>query len=271
MNDSRSLWHFPGMRAAAALVLAYLYIPIIVLVVLSFSDSDAPLANWQGFSLRWYGVMAGDADMMRALWNSSVVATVATVCGTVVALAAALATSTERFKGQAVVETVIGLPLIIPDIVAAISILLFFVMIDVPLGLPSLFLAHIMFSVPIAYLPIRARLQGLDRSYAEAAADLYASPWRSFRHITLPLIWPGIVSGAMLAFVGSLGDVVISYFISGPGATTLPVYVFSMVRMGVTPSVNAVSTVVISVSVVLVTLSYLLERFSGQNRRSADA
>ncbi|HEY3623581.1 MAG TPA: ABC transporter permease [Roseiarcus sp.] len=270
MNDARTLWRFPGVRASAALVLAYLYIPIVVLVVLSFSNSDSPLANWQGFSLRWYGVMAGDADMMRALWNSAVVATVATVCGTASALAAALATSSDRFKGQGVVETVIGLPLIVPDIVAAISILLFFVMVGIPLGLPGLFLAHIMLSVPIAYLPIRARLQGLDPSYAEAAADLYASPWRSFRRITLPLIWPGIVSGAMLAFVGSLGDVVISYFISGPGATTLPVYVFSMVRMGVTPSVNAVSTVLIAVSAVLLTLSYLLERFSGQNWRSAE-
>jgi spermidine/putrescine transport system permease protein len=270
MSDSQTLWRFPGTRAAATLVLAYLYIPIVVLVVLSFSNSDSPLADWQGFSLRWYGVMAGDADMMRALWNSIAVATVATVCGTAIALTAALATSSDRFKGQGVAETVIALPLIVPDIVAAIAILLFFVIVGVPLGLESLFLAHTMISIPIAYLPIRARLQGLDRSYAEAAADLYATPWQSFRRITLPLIWPGIVSGAMLAFVGSLGDVVISYFISGPGATTLPVYVFSMVRMGVNPSVNAVSTVLIGASVVLVTLAYLLDRFSERSRTTVE-
>ena len=252
-------------------MLAYLYLPIVVLVILSFNRSDSTVADWQGLSLRWYGVMAGDTDMMRALVNSLLVATVATTLGSAIALMAALGTSNGRFWGQGVAETAIGLPLIIPDIVAAIAILLFFVLIGLPLGLVSLFLAHTMLAIPIAYLPIRARLQGMDQSFAEAAADLYAPPWRSFQRITLPLIWPGIVSGAMLAFVGSLGDVVISYFVSGPGATTLPVYVFSMVRMGVTPSVNAVSTVLIGLSVVLVTLAYLLDRFTERKQRGAEA
>lgn len=271
MTDAENLWRFPGVRASALAVLLYLYLPILVLVVLSFSRSDSALADWQGFSLRWYGVMAGDADMMRALRNSLLVASVATASGTSIALMAALATANARFRGQGAAELAIGLPLIIPDIVAAIAILLFFVMVGVPLGLSSLFLAHTMLSIPIAYLPIRARLQGMDPSFAEAAADLYAPPWSSFRRITLPLIWPGIVSGAMLAFVGSLGDVVISYFVSGPGATTLPVYVFSMVRMGVTPSVNAVSTVLIGLSVVLVTFAYLLDRFADRRQRRAEA
>jgi spermidine/putrescine transport system permease protein len=148
----------------------------------------------------------------------------------------------------------------VPDIVAAIAILLFFVMVGIQLGLLSLVLAHTVFTIPIAYLPIRARLAGLDPALAEAAADLYANPWQSLRRIILPLIWPGILSGAMLAFIGSLGDVVVSYFISGPGSTTLPVYVFSMVRMGVTPTVNAVSTLLIAASASLLTLSYLLGR-----------
>jgi spermidine/putrescine transport system permease protein len=144
--------------------------------------------------------------------------------------------------------------------VAAIAILLFFVMVGIRLGLTSLVLAHTVFTIPIAYLPIRARLEGLDPSLAEAAADLYANSWQSLRRVILPLIWPGIVSGAMLAFIGSLGDVVVSYFVSGPGSTTLPVYVFSMVRMGVTPTVNAVSTLLIAASASLLTLSYLLGR-----------
>ena len=271
MTDADGLWRFPGVRAAAFAVLAYLYLPIVVLVILSFNRSDSTVADWQGLSLRWYGVMAQDTDMMRALANSLVVATVATTLGSTIALMAALGTANGRFWGQGVAETAIGLPLIIPDIVAAIAILLFFVLIGLPLGLVSLFLAHTMLAIPIAYLPIRARLQGMDQSFAEAAADLYAPPWRSFQRITLPLIWPGIVSGAMLAFVGSLGDVVISYFVSGPGATTLPVYVFSMVRMGVTPSVNAVSTVLIGLSVVLVTFAYLLDRFTERKQRGAEA
>jgi spermidine/putrescine transport system permease protein len=134
------------------------------------------------------------------------------------------------------------------------------VFLGVRLGLSSLILAHTVFAIPIAYLPIRARLEGLDPSLAEAAADLYATPWQSLRRVILPLIWPGILSGVMLAFIGSLGDVVISYFVSGPGSTTLPVYIFSMVRMGVTPTVNAVSAILIAASISLLSLSYLLGR-----------
>ncbi len=260
MSEAETLWRFPGARPTAFLVLGYLYVPIIVLVVLSFSDSDSALSRWGGFSTRWYGVVAGDADMLRSLRNSLIVATVATTVGTTMAIMAALATSKTRFKGQGAVEATLGLPLIVPDIVAAIAILLLFVAVGIPLGLVSLILAHSIFAIPISYLPIRARLQGLDPSLAEAAADLYAPPWASFRRIILPLIWPGIVSGAMLAFIGSLGDVVVSYFVSGPGSTTLPVYVFSMVRMGITPAVNAISTVLIAVSVALLTMSYLLGR-----------
>jgi spermidine/putrescine transport system permease protein len=254
------LWRFPGTRAMAYAVLVYLYLPIIVLVVLSFSAGDSSLARWEGFSTRWYAVIAQDGDMMRAVRNSGVVACIATVTGTLVAMMAALGTSRTRFRGQGTVEALIGLPLIVPDIVAAIAILLFFVLVGVELGLVSLVLAHSIFAIPIAYLPIRARLEGLDPALAEAAADLYANRWASFRRIILPLIWPGIVSGAMLAFIGSLGDVVVSYFVSGPGSTTLPVYVFSMVRMGVTPAVNAISTLLIAASIIPLVISYLLGR-----------
>jgi spermidine/putrescine transport system permease protein len=254
------LWRFPGTRATAYAVLVYLYLPIIVLVVLSFSAGDSSLARWEGFSTRWYGAIAQDGDMMRAVRNSLVVACIATLTGTLIATMAALGTSRTRFRGQGTVEALLGLPLIVPDIVAAIAILLFFVLVGIELGLVSLVLAHSVFAIPIAYLPIRARLEGLDPALAEAAADLYAGRWASFRRIILPLIWPGIVSGAMLAFIGSLGDVVVSYFVSGPGSTTLPVYVFSMVRMGVTPAVNAISTLLIAASVIPLIVSYLLGR-----------
>jgi spermidine/putrescine transport system permease protein len=254
------LWRFPGTQATAYAVLVYLYLPIIVLIILSFSAGDSSLARWEGFSTRWYGTIVQDGDMMRAVRNSLVVASMATVTGTVVATMAALGTSRTRFRGQGTVEALLGLPLIVPDIVAAIAILLFFVLVGIELGLVSLVLAHSVFAIPIAYLPIRARLEGLDPALAEAAADLYASRWASFRRIILPLIWPGVVSGAMLAFIGSLGDVVVSYFVSGPGSTTLPVYVFSMVRMGVTPAVNAISTLLMAASVIPLIVSYLLGR-----------
>jgi spermidine/putrescine transport system permease protein len=260
MRRAETLWRFPGARPTAYAVLTYLYFPIIVLIILSFSAGDSSLARWEGFSTRWYRVVADDGDMMRAVRNSLTVACIATIAGTSIATLAALGTARTRFRGQRAVEAIIGLPLIIPDIVAAIAILLFFVMVGIELGLTSLVLAHSVFAIPIAYLPIRARLEGLDPALAEAAADLYANRLSTFRRIILPLIWPGIVAGAMLAFIGSLGDVVVSYFVSGPGSTTLPVYVFSMVRMGVTPAVNAISTLLIGASLALLIVVYLLGR-----------
>jgi spermidine/putrescine transport system permease protein len=254
------LWRFPGTRAVAIAAFFYLYLPIVALVILSFSAGDSSLARWEGFSLRWYLDVLDNSDMLRAIRNSLVVASFATSAGSLAATMAALATSGPRFRLQSVFEGMIGLPLIVPDIVAGIATLLFFVMVGVPLGLVSIMLAHTVFAVPFAYLPIRARLNGLDPALAEAAADLYATPWQGFRRIILPLIWPGIAAGAMLAFISSLGDVVVSYFVSGPGATTLPVYVFSMVRMGVTPAVNAVSTLLMLASITLLTVSYLLTR-----------
>jgi spermidine/putrescine transport system permease protein len=260
MNAEARLWHFPLVGPFAWAVFAYLYIPIIVLVVLSFNGADSALGTWSHFSLRWYAEVFGDDSMMRALKNSLIVATVSTFAGTLLALMAALATSGARIRGQSLIEGTIGLPLIVPDIVAAIATLLLFVAVGVPLGLLSLMLAHTVFLIPIAYLPIRARLQGLDPLLGEAAADLGADPLTAFRRIILPLIWPGIISGAMLAFIGSLGDVVISYFVSGPGSTTLPVYIFSMVRMGLTPAVNAISTLLVVVSVGLLIVSYAIGR-----------
>jgi spermidine/putrescine transport system permease protein len=254
------LWRFPATREIALAALLFLYLPIVALVILSFSAGDSSLARWSGFSLRWYADVLGNDDMLRTIRNSLMVASVATVAGSIIATLAALATSGPRFSGQTTVEALIGLPLIVPDVVAGIAILLFFVMVGVPLGLVSIMLAHSVFAVPFAYLPIRARLTGLDPALVEAAADLYATPWLSFRRVVLPLIWPGIAAGAMLAFISSLGDVVVSYFVSGPGATTLPVYVFSMVRMGVTPSVNAVSTLLMLASIVLLTVSFLFGR-----------
>jgi spermidine/putrescine transport system permease protein len=181
------------------------------------------------------------------------------LAGTTAATMAALA-SARQFRGKRAVETLLGLPLVVPEIVGGIAVLLFFVLIGIRLGIISIMLAHIVFVIPYAYLPIRARLDGLDPALAEAAADLYANGWRTFCRILLPLIWPGIAVGALLAFIGSLGDVVISYFVSGPGATTLPVYIFSMVRMGVTPIVNAVSTMLLFASLSLLIFSYTIGR-----------
>jgi spermidine/putrescine transport system permease protein len=198
--------------------------------------------------------------MIRAIRNSLVIASIATVIGTTIATMAALGLAHSNFRGQRLVEGLIALPLLVPEIVAAIALLLFFVLIGVRLGLISIIVAHSTFTIPFAFLPIRARLADLDPSLEEAAADLYANRWQCFRRVILPLIWPGIAAGAMLAFIASLGDFVISFFVSGPGSTTLPIYIFGMIRMGITPTVNAISTMLILASVALLSVSYLLGR-----------
>ena len=259
MKRSADLWRFPGTRPVALLVLLFLYMPIATLVVMSFNEGDS-LTIWSGFGLRWYEVVLGNDDMLRAIRNSLMIATVATFAGTTMATMAALAVARGSFRGQRPVQALLGLPLVVPEIVAAIALLLLFVMIGFRLGIVSVMVAHTTFTIPLAFLPIRARLADMDPSLAEAAADLYANEWQTFRRIILPLIWPGIAAGAMLAFIASLGDFVLAFFVSGPGATTLPIYIFGMIRMGITPTVNAISTLLILASVVLLSLSYLLGR-----------
>ena len=259
MKRSADLWRFPGTRPMALLVLLFLYMPIATLVVMSFNEGDS-LTIWSGFGLRWYEVVLGNDDMLRAIRNSLMIATVATFAGTTMATMAALALARDSFRGQRPVQALLGLPLVVPEIVAAIALLLLFVMIGFRLGIVSVMVAHTTFTIPLAFLPIRARLADMDPSLAEAAADLYANEWQTFRRIILPIIWPGIAAGAMLAFIASLGDFVLAFFVSGPGATTLPIYIFGMIRMGITPTVNAISTLLILASVVLLSLSYLLGR-----------
>lgn len=259
MKRAGDLWHFPGARAVALMVLFFLYMPIVTLVAMSFNSGDS-LTIWSGIGLRWYGVVLDNDDMLRAIRNSLAIATVATVAGTTIATMAALALARGSFRGKRAIQALLGLPLVVPEIVAAIALLLLFVLVGFRLGIVSVMVAHTTFTIPLAFLPIRARLADMDPSLAEAAADLYANEWQSFRRVILPLIWPGIAAGAMLAFIASLGDFVLAFFVSGPGSTTLPVYIFGMIRMGITPTVNAISTMLILASVALLSLSYLLGR-----------
>lgn len=250
---------FPGIAPAAGFAFAFLYLPIIVLIALSFNENRIATI-WSGFSTQWYGVVLGNDDILRAAKNSIAIATVAAVLGTVLATITALGMARRRFRGQTAVSAVIVLPLVVPEIVTAVATLLFFVLIGFKLGLLTVMVAHTVFCIPFAYLPIRARLEGMDKALAEAASDLYANEWQAFRRVTLPLLWPGIMSGALLSFIISLDDFVITYFVSGAGATTLPVYIFGMIRIGVTPEVNAVSALMLAVSILVVSLSWLIGR-----------
>ncbi|SCK13587.1 ABC transporter permease [Vogesella sp. LIG4] len=257
MQVSHKLWQFRGVSTTTLLAFVYLYLPIVVLVVLSF-NANRIATLWSGFSLDWYLKVMDNDNILRATRNSLIIASGATVLSTLFATMAALAMSGRRFRGQALINAMLGLPLLVPEIVTAVASLLFFLALGLELGLTTVLIAHTVFCIPFAYLPIRARLAGLDPRLAEAAADLYAGPFATFRRVTLPLILPGILSGAMLAFIVSLDDFVITFFVAGAGATTLPVYIFGLIRMGITPEVNAVSALLLLVSIAFVVLSYWL-------------
>lgn len=262
MKSANPLWRFTGVRPAAWLFFAFLYIPIFVLVVLSFNSGQSATL-WESFSLKWYSVVADDPEILRAAKNSLIVASLATIIATTLATLAALGMRGRSFRGQTLMSGVLGLPLLVPEIVTAVATLMFFAFIGLKLSLFTILLAHIVFCIPFAYLPIRARLEGMDPRLAEAAADLYASPWKTFWKVTFPLLTPGIVSGAMLAFIISMDDFVITYFVAGAGATTLPVYIFSSIRMGISPKINAISSIILLISIAFVALSY----YVGQRRR----
>ena len=261
----------------AWLVFAFLYLPILALVVLSFNDNRL-VGVWGGASLRWYRELAGDMAVLGALRNSLIVAVVSTIIATALGTAAAIALERYRWRGRRTFDGMLFLPVIIPDVTMAVMMLLFFVQVfrfagnlfgfTGGFGLTTIILSHVAFNISFVAIVVRARLSGMSRVLEEAAADLYASQWQTFRHVTLPLIAPGIAGGALLALTLSLDDVVITSFVAGPGSTTLPVYVFGLVRRGVTPLINAVSVLMLAGSMLLVIVSLLLQgRRTGAERQ----
>ena len=261
----------------AWLVFAFLYLPILALVVLSFNDNRL-VGVWGGASLRWYRELVGDTAVLGALRNSLIVAVASTIIATALGTAAAIALERYRWRGRRAFDGMLFLPVIIPDVTMAVMMLLFFVQVfrfagnlfgfTGGFGLTTIILSHVAFNISFVAIVVRARLSGMNRVLEEAAADLYASPWQTFRHVTLPLIAPGIAGGALLALTLSLDDVVITSFVAGPGSTTLPVYVFGLVRRGVTPLINAVSVLMLAGSMLLVIVSLLLQgRRTGAERQ----
>ena len=252
----------------AWVVFAFLYVPIAVLVIFSF-NSSARVNIWGGFSFRWYGEALGNEQITSALRVSLIVALVSTVVSVVLGTAVALALDRYRFRGRRALDGTVYLPIVIPDITMAVMLLVFFAeafkFIDsfgprFTLGISTVALSHIAFNISFVCVVVRARLDQFDRTLEEAARDLYASGWRTFTKVTLPLIMPGIAAGGLLALTLSLDDVVISAFVAGPGSTTLPVYVFSSIRRGVTPELNAISTLMLTASIALVLGSLALQR-----------
>ncbi|MCR9112176.1 MAG: ABC transporter permease [Rhodobacteraceae bacterium] len=255
--------HQRGFTPIALLCFVLLYMPIIILVVYSFNAGQS-IAIWEGFSLRWYQAAWENEQVQDATIRSLVVAGAASFIATSAAVLAALATTrTPPYRGSTFVFAMINQPLMVPEIVTAVALLIFFAMIKVATGYTGLWyliLAHSAFCIPFAYMPIRARLQGMDLSLEQAGADLYGTPWRVFRKITLPQLWPGVLAGAMLAFVISLDDVVITEFVKSAGQDTLPTYMLGQLRRVITPEVNAISTVLLAISVILVMAFFVLSR-----------
>ncbi|WP_457941279.1 ABC transporter permease [Mesorhizobium sp. 10J20-29] len=253
----------PGFNAMAWICIFALYLPILVLVWFSFNGNRS-VVLWTEFSLHWYAMAFENEGIRNAAWVSIKVALIATVISTAAATTAALATTrTKGFVGQGLVYGIINQPLMIPEIVTAIATLSLFALVKRFTGVNGigyLMLAHAAFCIPFAYMPIRARLQTMDLTLEQAAADLYAPPLKVFARVTLPLLGPGIVAGAMLAFVVSLDDVIITLLIAGPGETTLPIYILGAIRRGITPEINAVSTILVAVSVLLVLLLFFVQR-----------
>ena len=257
-----------GLTVWAWVVFAFLYVPIVVLVVFSF-NSSARVNIWGGFSLRWYGEALTNDVIVSAVRVSLIVALVSTVVSVVLGTAVALALDRYRFRGRRALDGTVYLPIVIPDITMAVMLLVFFAeafkLIDsfgprFTLGISTVALSHIAFNISFVCVVVRARLDQFDRTLEEAARDLYASGWQTFMRVTLPLIMPGIAAGGLLALTLSLDDVVISAFVAGPGSTTLPVYVFSSIRRGVTPELNAISTLMLTASIALVLGSLALQR-----------
>ena len=254
----------PGFRTTALLCLAMLYAPIAVLILFSF-NANRSVVQWTEFSLDWYVKAFQNADIQGAAITSLKISVAATIASTMIATAAALATTrARRWPGMTSAYMIINLPLMVPEIVTGIATLSFFGLLSIAaginFGLGKLILAHTVFCIPFAYLPIRARLEDMDLTLEQAAADLYATPWQAFRRVTLPLLTPGISAGAALAFVISFDDFTITQLVYGPGETTLPVAIWSAIRRGVSPELNAISTMLLGISVLFVTLSFLIGR-----------
>jgi spermidine/putrescine transport system permease protein len=258
----------PGFATIAILVFLALYAPMFVLVIYSFNAGETP-AIWQGTSLHWYEVALSNDEVKSAALTSLEIAFTAAVLSTGLATAAALGTTRRAaFRGQTFIYAMINQPLMVPEIVTAVALLLVTALIKQATGytgLGYLILAHAAFCIPFAYLPIRARLEGMDLTLETAAADLYANRWQTFRRVTLPLLMPGIFAGAMLAFVTSLDDVVITEFIKSPGQDTLPTYMLGQLRRAMKPDVNAISTGILALTLVLLTAFYLATRTRKQS------
>ena len=254
MNQS-----YRWLTGLSAGTLLFLYGPIVIILVFSFNVSKIA-AVWQGGTLFWYKQLAGNDSLWLAMSNSLIVGGISTLVSLGLGVSAAVALERGRVLGQPLLEGFLLLPLVIPEVMLGVALLLFFVMIDWPLGLGTVTIGHCVFNLPLVIMVLRARLRRIDPVWEEAAHDLGATSWQVFVHVTLPLLRPAILGAGLMAFTLSLDDFVVTFFTTGPGATTLPLQVFSMMRTGITPEINALSAILVSVSMLLIGVSLACQR-----------
>ena len=254
------------------LFFVFLYLPIGLIFVYSFNGNALNMMIWSGFSLDWYRSIFGMANhlsdnvqyiestdqLLGALRTSLSVALITALISTVIGTLTALALARFRFRLQGFYRMLLFMPMMMPDVVLGISLLIFFVNIGIPLGKVSIIIGHCSFLVSYVFIVVSARLAGMDTRLEEASADLGASPWYTFRRITLPMILPGVIGGALLSFIISMDDLVITYFISGVDSTTLPVYIYGMIRRGIKPEINAIATLLILASLLIAAVGLYL-------------
>ncbi|MCU0791273.1 MAG: ABC transporter permease [Opitutaceae bacterium] len=252
-----------GLGAWTAAVFVFLYLPILVLVAYSFNTSRLNVV-WEGFTFRWYGELFGHGPLIKTLKNSLIIATLSTVFAVIIGTAGAWLLHRYRYRFARAIQTLIFIPMVMPEIVMGISLLVFFTTVQLDLGFVTAVIAHTTFCFPFVMLAVQARLQGLDPAMEEAALDLGASPWQAFWLVIVPCLRPAIISGALMAFTLSMDELIISIFTTDPASRTLPMQVFGMAKVGLNPMLNALSALFVLITIASVLFSEHLRRLASR-------
>jgi spermidine/putrescine transport system permease protein len=253
--------HNRWLTAFAVAIYAFLFAPIVVLIIFSFNNSRRTFV-WRGFTLDWYPQLFENADLLDALRVTMIVAVVAVIVSTILGSLLGLGLARLRFRGSGATETLLLLPMVTPEIIMGISLLIFFFQLFGGVGsIGQISIAHITFCISYVAVTVRARAAGMDPKLEEAARDLGASAWGAFRYVTVPLILPAVIAGAMLAFALSFDDLVVTSFNAGVGSTTLPIFIYSSIKFGVTPQINAISTIIVAVVSIALFIAWRLGAF----------
>ncbi|UHA75205.1 ABC transporter permease [Paenibacillus sp. 481] len=268
MKPSGQVKKNPLLGFHSVLMVIFLYLPVVFIIVYSFNDSRIS-TNWSGFTLDWYAALLDNRQVMEALSNSLIIAVISTTVSTVLGTMAALGLRKMHGKKKKGAVSLLYLPIIVPEIIMGLSLLVLFSQFHIPLGKFTVIVAHITFSVAYVYVIVSSRLANMGKQLEEAASDLGATPWQAFRYVTLPTIWPGVVAGALIAFTLSIDDFITSFFVAGPNSSTLPIYIYASVKRGISPEINALCTILIVVSVLLIILAQWLQNRGSDKKRSS--